>query len=105
MGIWTNNSDTRQPPGLGSADELAVVVWDDTRSGDRVSDSQDLRAATVQFDELGAGGSFHVLAYALAGLTGAGVVGLGLLIAGLLLRRRRRRQPVLPEPDVVCSPS
>jgi hypothetical protein len=88
IGIWTNNSDTRQPPGLGSADELAVVVWDDTRRGDRVTDSQDLRAATVQFDELsGSGGSQRVLAYALAGLAGAGVVGLGLLIAGLVLRR------------------
>jgi len=100
IGIWTNNSDTRQPPGIGSADELAVVVWDDTRNGDQVTDSQDLRAATVQFEELSAGGSSGILAYALAGLAGAGVVGLGLLIAGVVLRRRRR-QPVLPEPDVV----
>jgi hypothetical protein len=104
IGIWTNNSDTRQPPGLGSADELAVVVWDDTRHGDQVTDSQDLRAATVQFEELGAGGSSHVLAYVMAGLAGAGVVGLGLLVAGLVLRRRRRL-PLLPEPDVVLSPS
>ena len=93
IGIWTNNSDTRQPPGLGSADELAVVVWDDTRNGDQVTDSQDLRAAAAQFDELGAGGSSHVLAYAMAGLAGAGVVGLGLLIAGLVLRARRLPVP------------
>ena len=89
IGIWTNNSDTRQPPGLGSADELAVVVWDDTRNGDQVTGSQDLRAATVQFDKLGAGGPQRVLAYALAGLAGAGMVGLGLLLAGVVLRRGR----------------
>jgi len=57
LGIWTNNSDTRQPPGLGSADELAVVVWDDTRNADAVDGAQDLRAAAVQFEELGGGGA------------------------------------------------
>ena len=93
IGIWTNNSDTRQPPGLGSADELAVAVWDDTRHGDETTGSQDLRAATVQFEEFGGDGTQRLLAYALAGLGGAGVVGLVLLIAGLFLRSHRAAGP------------
>ncbi|MCA1694209.1 MAG: glycoside hydrolase, partial [Actinobacteria bacterium] len=84
LGIWTNNSDTRQPPGLGSADELAVVVWDDTRNADAVDGAQDLRAAAVQFEDLGTGGSQRLLAYGLAGLAGAGTVGLALLVVGVV---------------------
>ncbi len=90
LGIWTNNSDTRQPPGLGSADELAVVVWDDTRNADAVDGAQDLRAAAVQFEDLGGGDGQRILAYGLAGLAGAGVAGLGLLVAGVVGNRRRR---------------
>ena len=93
LGIWTNNSDTRQPPGLGSADELAVVVWDDTRNADADDGAQDLRAAAVQFEDLGTGGARRILAYGLAGLAGAGAVGLVLLVAGAGEYRRRRARP------------
>jgi len=90
LGIWTNNSDTRQPPGLASANELAVVVWDDTRHADAVDGGQDLRAAAVQFEDLDTGGSQRLVAYGLAGLAGAGTVGIVLLVAGLAGYRRRR---------------
>ena len=99
IGIWTDNSDTRQPPGLGSADELAVLVWDDTRNGDHVTDTQDLRAAAVQFTPLeGGASSERLLAYGLAGLAGTGAVGLALVAAALLARRRA--SPPVPERDV-----
>ena len=94
LGIWTNNSDTRQPPGLASANELAVVVWDDTRNADAVDGAQDLRAAAVQFEDLGTGASQRILAYGLAGLAGAGAVGLVLLVTGLMGHRRRVIMPV-----------
>ena len=90
LGIWTNNSDTRQPPGLASANALAVLVWDDTRNADAVAGAQDLRAAAVQFQDLGTGGSRRLVAYGLAGLAGAGTVGLVLLVAGVVGYRRRR---------------
>jgi len=107
IGIWANNSDTRQPPGLGSADELAVAVWDDTRNGDRATDVQDLRAAAVQFDEVAERTSTAEAAvgYGSAALAGAGAVGLVLVIGTLVVRRRRTRsnaaghemaQPVAP---------
>ncbi len=97
IGIWTNNSDTRQPPGLGSANELAALVWDDTRDGDRVNDVQDLRAAAVQFEALQEISPLQkVLTYALAGLAGAGAVGL-VLLAGALVARRRRHRAVADE--------
>lgn len=100
IGIWTNNSDTRQPPGLGSADELAVAVWDDTRNGDRVTGTQDLRAAAVQFEPVEGGGTAQrILAYGFAGLAGAGAVGLVLIIGTLVARSRRDRiapGPVTP---------
>ena len=65
-----------------------MVVWDDTRNGDHVTDGQDLRAAAVQIDELGWGGGQRIAAYGFAALAGAGLVGLVLLIAALVVRPR-----------------
>ncbi|MFN2608329.1 MAG: sialidase family protein [Acidimicrobiales bacterium] len=81
------NSDLRQPPGVASASQYAVVGWADTRLGSDLTQTQDDFGAAVQFSPLPAtrNTALPVLAAVFAGLVIAGAV----LVVVLLLRRRR----------------
>ncbi|MGH9150242.1 MAG: hypothetical protein ACRD0F_07870, partial [Acidimicrobiales bacterium] len=102
IGPWSNNFDMRQPPGVGSADEYAVFVWDDTRNGDSTVQAQDMYAAAVQFEPLARSGVPNAVKIVLAVLVGLGAVGLILLLTSAVGRRRsaaggagaERSQPV-----------
>lgn len=97
IGPWSNNFDMRQPPGLASADEMAVFAWDDTREGDEVGQAQDIFSAVGQFTAIGTGSS-NALRYALAIMAGMALA--GVILLGLSGTGRPRRRPLQPEPEV-----
>jgi hypothetical protein len=100
MGVWKpgTGGDVRQPPGIASADELTVVVWDDTRHGNPQTEQQDLYATTLQYQKLAGSGVSRAAGYALAAVIGVAVVGLLLAIGAMALRGRR------PEPPARITP-
>ncbi len=68
IGVWTG-ADIRQPPGVASLKEFAIVGWDDTRFGDTTTHTQDIFTRVAQFEALA-------------------VVGLILLVLSFAARRR-----------------
>jgi len=88
IGPWFGNADIRQPPGIVSRDEYTLLVWDDTRNGDEVTQTQDIYASTVQYEAVG-GGASSAAKYVLAGVVGFCIVALGLAIVAASTRRRR----------------
>ena len=91
IGTWSNGYDMRAPVGIGSADSFALLGWEDTRLGDPVTQTQDVFASNVQFEELETGLSSGVR-YALAAMAGLALTGLVLLVASPLLGRGGRRK-------------
>jgi hypothetical protein len=89
IGPWFGNADIRQPPGLVSRNGYTLVVWDDTRNGDDLTQTQDVYGSTVQYETLG-GGASSSAKYALAGVIGFSLVGLAFVI---VLAATRRRAP------------
>ncbi len=97
IGPWFGNADIRQAPGLVSRDEYTLVLWDDTRNGDELTQTQDVYASHVQYEALG-GGASSAAKYALAGVLGFSVVALGLVIAATVARRRSGQEKPTREP-------
>ncbi len=95
IGPWYGNADIRQAPGLVSRDAFTLVVWDDTRNGNEVTQTQDVYASIVQYEALGSGAS-SAAKYALAGTIGFGVVGLGFAVVTTATRRRQSKAPATP---------
>jgi hypothetical protein len=95
LGIWKpgTGGDVRQPVGVASSDELTHYLWDDTRNGDDTTQTQDIYAATAQFESLDPGGLPTGVGYALAAVTGIAAAGLLLFVVSLLTRRRNRGLP------------
>ncbi|HEX3540911.1 MAG TPA: sialidase family protein, partial [Acidimicrobiales bacterium] len=91
-----NNSDVRQPPGVGSSNQAAVIGWSDTRLGTDQTQTQDVFADVVQFKALPSGGSNKTLRYLAAGAAGLAVA--GLIVALIALSRRRRGDTPPPPP-------
>lgn len=87
VGVWTNGYDMRMPPGVVATDKLAVFAWDDTRNTDQLSEGQDIYAATVQHEAIGAGDT-NAMRYAAAALGGLAAVGLVLLLLSAAGRRK-----------------
>ncbi len=86
IGVWTG-ADIRQPPGVASLKEFAVVGWDDTRFGDTTTHTQDIFTRVAQFEALGAGGSNDAARYAIGAMGGLAAVGLILLVLSFAARR------------------
>jgi len=78
-GVWYGNADIRQAPGMVALDALTLVAWDDTRNGDKASQTQDIFSSQVQYRPIGAGTSSAVLSW-LAVACGLGISGLFLLL-------------------------
>ncbi len=87
IGVWTG-ADIRQPPGVASLKEFAIVGWDDTRLGDDTTHTQDIFTRVAQFKALGAGSGNDTARYALGAVIGLAVVGLMLLVMSFAARRR-----------------
>lgn len=99
LGIWKpgTGGDVRQPPGVGSSDRLAHVIWDDTRNGTAQTETQDLYTVAVQFEALPAGGLPRGVGYLLAIVIGVGAVGVLLMVGALGIRSRRPSDPPAAE--------
>ena len=95
IGIWSNGYDMRTPIGIGSTNDLATLVWDDTRNSIQVGDGQDVFAGIVQFSAIGGGGS-DAARYALAALGGLALVGLILLGISFAASRRDKAAGITP---------
>ena len=87
------------PLAMASGDNWYLTAWSDTRNGDSFSSTQDIYTARVDLNPEapeGAGGNLG-LATGLAAAGGlAGGAGVALLIAVLVLRRRRERPAASP---------
>jgi Neuraminidase (sialidase) len=87
IGVWSVNYDMNTPPSLASANDYALIGWDDTRNTDLSAPDalalggglQDLMTAAVQFSAIGGGGASSAAKIVLAGVAGLVVVGLVLL--------------------------
>ena len=112
LGVWGNNFDQSSPPSLVSTNAYALIGWDDTRFslGEegtvRIEDPvtggvgigggvQDIFVAAVQFEAIG-GGASKTAKIVLAGAAGLVGVGLALVVAALLSRRRNAPAAVAP---------
>lgn len=94
IGVWTG-ADIRQPPGIASLKEYAIIGWDDTRLGDDVTHTQDIFTRVAQFEALGAGASNDTARYALGAVIGLAVVGLVLLAMSYAARGRTPAAPAV----------
>jgi hypothetical protein len=100
IGVWAINYDMTTPPSLASANEHAIIGWDDTRHTDvSVGDNtnlggglQDIYVANVQFAALGGGMSKAAKAI-IAGVVGLVAVGLVLLLVSFLARGQSGPSP------------
>src|SRR5204862_6846070 len=61
MGVWSNGSDMRAPPGVASTNELTIFAWDDTRQGTPDNPLQDIYARTAQYEALGSSNTAAVI--------------------------------------------
>lgn len=87
IGPFASNFDLNGPPAVASTDAYALIGWDDTRFGDGLTETQDIFASAVQFEEVG--GTNRATAYILSGVVGLVAVGLVLFALSLLSRRVR----------------
>jgi hypothetical protein len=104
IGVWSNGYDQRQPPGVASSNELAVFVWDDTRDGDELTQTQDIFSAAAQFQAVGSSTS-NAWWYVTGAAGGLALVGLILLVASLGRRDGPGRDPVVPPAETLSRPA
>jgi hypothetical protein len=85
------NSDIRQPNGVASANQYAMIGWADTRNATDVTQTQDNYASAVQFAPLPTRGNttMPVVAAIFGGLVLAGIV----LLVVLQIRKRGGAEP------------
>jgi hypothetical protein len=95
LGI-NNNSDVRQPPGIGSSNQDAVIGWSDTRLATVATQTQDVFASVVQFKAIPSTGAGKTIRYLAAAAAGLAVAGLIVVLIALARRRRRRLPPTAP---------
>ncbi|MGH9280568.1 MAG: exo-alpha-sialidase [Acidimicrobiales bacterium] len=96
IGVYSSNFDLAGPPGIGSTDEYAMIGWDDTRDGDAVTNTQDIYVGMVQYEPL-ASGTSNAVKYVLAAVVGLLLVGLGLVVAAVVVRSRGGRSGIPSE--------
>ena len=88
MGVWSNNIDSKFNVGVAATNDTAYFVWQDTRNALGETGSEDIYMASVPLapTSLSASGS-GIPGWTLV-LTGLFGLGLGVLVAGLMVRRR-----------------
>jgi hypothetical protein len=100
LGVWSNGFDQRQPPGVASSNELAVFVWDDTRDGTELTQTQDIFSAAAQFQAVGSS-TATAWWYVSGAAGGLALVGLVLLVSSRMRRDGPSADPVRPAPPLV----
>lgn len=88
LGVWYNNADIRQAPGMVASDAFTVLAWDDTRNGDEASQTQDIYSAAVQWSPIEADIP-KALRYGLAVAIGLSVLGLAFWLLAVISKRRK----------------
>jgi hypothetical protein len=89
----SGNSDVRQPPAVGSANQYAAIGWADTRLANTTTQTQDDFGGVAQFSALPSRSSraVPILAAVFGGLAVAGVI-----LVLVLLGKRRKKVPMPP---------
>jgi hypothetical protein len=89
---------------VASSNELAVFVWDDTRDGDELTQTQDIFSAAAQFQAVGSSTS-NAWWYATGAAGGLALVGLVLLVASRIRRDDSGGQTAGPPAEALSRPS
>ena len=92
-GQFANYSDVRGPVGVASDKYAAYITWDDSRNATDAQPVQDVYFAALQQAEVPTSRGYSAVRIGGAVVGGLIAVGLGLVAAGLMLRRRRRGSP------------
>jgi hypothetical protein len=87
------NSDIRQPNGVASTNQYAIIGWADTRNANETTQTQDNYASAVQFSPLPT--TRNTTAPRIAAIFG-GLVLAGIVLLVLPLLRRRDDDPAAP---------
>lgn len=96
------NSDLRQPNGVASTNEYAIVGWADTRKANDLTQTQDNYATAVQFSPLPT--TSNTTAPVIAAIFG-GLVAAGLVLLLVLQMRKRREGPAAVPGSRVAVPA
>jgi len=91
------NSDIRQPNGIASTNQYAIIGWADTRFADEVTQTQDNFAAAAQFAPLPS--TKNTVAPKIAAVFG-GLIVAGIVLLVMMQLRRRRESPRATAPPV-----
>ena len=51
VGVWSNNIGSAGPVGVTSTNDAAYFAWQDTRNGNSTTQSEDVYAASLRFDD------------------------------------------------------
>jgi hypothetical protein len=93
VGTWANNYDVLAPPAVASTPTQALVAWSDTRHATVLSQTQDLAAAVVTFEQREAARVTGLQATLVGILVGAGVA---MWVALWIVRRPGRPATAAP---------
>lgn len=96
------NSDIRQPNGVASTNEYAIIGWADTRNATELTQTQDNYAAAVQFEPLPttSNTTAPIIAAIFGGLLVAGLI---LLVVGQMRKRGEGAPPKTPASKVTVG--
>lgn len=89
IGFFAGNGGVRAPIGIASSNEAAYVAWEDTRNATSSSAAQDIEFSAVQHSPLPPASGFVAVTIIAAVTGGLVTAAIGLLLAGMWLRRKR----------------
>ncbi len=102
VGTWANNYDVLAPPAVASTPTEAIVTWSDTRHASTISQTQDIAAATVTFEQAATARVTGLQATLVGVLVGSGVA---MWVALWIVRRPDRSARAVGTNRPVGSPA
>ena len=98
IGVWSNNVHSHYNVGITSTNGAVYFAWQDTRNGNSVTNSEDIYFTSLRFraGDVADSGSGDVPAWVVAGASGAIGMGIAMLIALAVSRRRSAAGAAVP---------
>jgi hypothetical protein len=96
IGVWSNNAHSQTSVAIISSDTTTYVAWQDSRNGNAVNNVEDIYFAAIQHAppvDAAAQGSDGVPGWVVVGASAAVGMGVTVLLALLVGRRRSRSVP------------